>query len=174
MANTLNCRLSSSIRRESQSSRTSGISDAEHVKDAGDRKDAPSGNSKVSVKEQKIAINLGGVLCSGMRRRPADRVKRRNSGRLAGKDVTKATGPEDLLVLGRFANATWKAGQPFINWDRIKNDHFISANYLPEESTQKDYAQVVRRCLQIALLPAGSKGSTQRSAVEKATAITAG
>jgi len=114
-----------------------GISDAEHVKDAGDRKDAPSGNSKVSVKEQKIAINLAGfyavecgvgLLIALKGGTPEDWLE---------KIVTKATGPEDLLVLGRFANATWKAGQPFINWDRIKNDHFISANYLPEESTQK-------------------------------------
>jgi hypothetical protein len=97
----------------------------------------------VSVKEQKIAINLAGfyavecgvgLLMALKGGTPQDWLE---------KIVTATVGQDEILVLDRFANATWKAGQPFINWDRIKDAQFISANYLPEESVQKDHAQVI-------------------------------
>jgi len=48
----------------------------------------------------------------------------------------------EVLLLNRFANATWKAGQPFRSMDRITRDNFIVAASLSNEETQKDMDQV--------------------------------
>ncbi|MFT3747902.1 MAG: hypothetical protein QM768_06275 [Agriterribacter sp.] len=48
-----------------------------------------------------------------------------------------------VLILNRFANATWKAGQPFRGLERIKRPVFISAAFLPEDEVQKDYDHIL-------------------------------
>jgi hypothetical protein len=48
----------------------------------------------------------------------------------------------DVLVLNRFANATWKAGQPFRGLDRIGRPIFMVFNFLPEDEIKKDFNQV--------------------------------
>jgi len=47
-----------------------------------------------------------------------------------------------ILLLNRFANATWKAGQPFKGLDKISRPIFRSASFLPATEIQKDYEQV--------------------------------
>jgi hypothetical protein len=46
------------------------------------------------------------------------------------------------LLLNRFANATWKAGQPFRDLDRITRPNFIVASSLSREEVEKDYVQI--------------------------------
>ncbi len=58
--------------------------------------------------------------------------------KITDRDIDTA----DMLVLNRFANAAWKAGQPFRSLDRITKDNFIAAFFLPEEEIQKDFDQV--------------------------------
>jgi len=58
--------------------------------------------------------------------------------KISERDIDTA----DILVLNRFANAAWKAGQPFRSPDRITRDNFIAAYFLPEEEIQKDFDQV--------------------------------
>ncbi|MFT3947626.1 MAG: hypothetical protein QM763_11715 [Agriterribacter sp.] len=48
-----------------------------------------------------------------------------------------------VLILNRFANATWKAGQPFRGLDRIKRPIFISAVFLPVNEVKKDYDHIL-------------------------------
>lgn len=48
-----------------------------------------------------------------------------------------------VLILNRFANATWKAGQPFRGLERIKRPVFISSFFLPEDEVQKDYDHIL-------------------------------
>ncbi|RYY25415.1 MAG: hypothetical protein EOO04_11910 [Chitinophagaceae bacterium] len=48
----------------------------------------------------------------------------------------------EILILNRFANATWKASQPFRDLERIKRPIFMVANFLPDEEIKKDYHQV--------------------------------
>ena len=48
----------------------------------------------------------------------------------------------EWLVLNRFANATWKAGQPFRGLERIAKENFISANFLPQSEIEKDRQQL--------------------------------
>lgn len=47
-----------------------------------------------------------------------------------------------ILLLNRFANATWKAGQPFRGLERVTRDVFVSSVFLSKEEIQKDYDQL--------------------------------
>lgn len=47
-----------------------------------------------------------------------------------------------ILVLNRFANATWKAGQPFRELNRITRPIFSVASSLSPEEIDKDYFQI--------------------------------
>ncbi|MBX7149949.1 hypothetical protein K1X76_12845 [bacterium] len=59
------------------------------------------------------------------------------------KQIKDGTLPEtDMLLLARFANATWKAGQPFRSMDRITRDNFIPAALLSDAELAKDFAQI--------------------------------
>ncbi|WP_428663024.1 hypothetical protein [Runella sp.] len=98
---------------------------------------------QMSQKEEKIAINLAGfyalecglgALCSQTHQKPTDLLQI-----LVEKKAASAT----MLLLNRFANATWKAGQPFRDLDRIKRPIFKAASLLPKDEVQKDYDQIV-------------------------------
>lgn len=95
-----------------------------------------------SVKEEKIAINLAGfyALEAGI-------------GYLSERDGTTpkevlativdgSLDKQDMLLLARFANATWKASQPFRSLSRITRDSFKPAVLLSDEELQKDYVQI--------------------------------
>ena len=47
-----------------------------------------------------------------------------------------------MLLLARFANATWKASQPFRSLSRITRDTFKPAALLGPEDLAKDYVQI--------------------------------
>ncbi|MDQ6889984.1 MAG: hypothetical protein M3Z56_06895 [Bacteroidota bacterium] len=47
-----------------------------------------------------------------------------------------------ILVLNRFANATWKAGQPFRGLSRITRPNFIVASSLSADEVDKDFVQI--------------------------------
>jgi hypothetical protein len=96
-----------------------------------------------SVKEEKIAINIAGFyalecgigeLMEEKGGTPVEWLKKIEANKLDSTEV---------LILNRFANATWKAGQPFRDLQRIKRDNFISSVFLPEDEVKKDYHQVV-------------------------------
>ncbi len=98
---------------------------------------------KKSFKEEKIAINVAafyavecgmGIFINQKNGTPVQWLQ---------KIVNKKTGSGEVLLLNRFANATWKTGQPFRNLNRIKRENFIVANYLSEAETKKDYDQVM-------------------------------
>ena len=94
------------------------------------------------VKEEKIAINLAGFYAVEV-----------GMGYLAERDkqtpldvldaVANGTRPNaDMLLLARFANATWKAGQPFRALNRITRDTFGPAGLLTEVELKKDFVQI--------------------------------
>ena len=96
-----------------------------------------------SLKEEKIATNVAAfyavecgisALIGEKGGTPVEWLK---------KIVAKTTDSGDVLLLNRFANATWKAGQPFRSLSRIKRDNFIAANFLSAAETKKDYDQVL-------------------------------
>jgi hypothetical protein len=97
---------------------------------------------EVSAKHEKVAINLAGfyalecgvgLLSEQTNHTPVEWLKK-----IASKTVDSNT----LLLLGRFANATWKAGQPFRGLNRITRFNFTGAGYLPAEEVIKDHDQV--------------------------------
>lgn len=56
---------------------------------------------------------------------------------------TNQLGEKDMLLLARFANATWKASQPFRDLARITKPNFIPAVKLTDEELRKDFVQIV-------------------------------
>jgi len=96
-----------------------------------------------SVKEEKIATNVAGFyaleccinyLCSRSDLTPLQWIE---------KILDKHADDSNILILNRFANATWKAGQPFRSLERIKRSNFISASALSIEEVEKDHRQVM-------------------------------
>lgn len=96
-----------------------------------------------SLKEEKIAINLAGMyalecgvdlLCEKTQQTPFVWLN---------KIVDKTADTNAVLLLNRFANATWKAGQPFRGLSRITRPNFTVANFLSQEEIQKDYDQIM-------------------------------
>jgi len=105
-----------------------------------------------SLKEEKIATNIAafyalecgiGVLMDQKGGSPVEWVNK-----IIGKQLDST----EILVLNRFANATWKAGQPFRDLKRITRDVFTSAVFLPEDEVKKDYDQLLAAATK--LLPA--------------------
>jgi len=73
----------------------------------------------------------------------------------------------EQLVLSSFANATWKAGQPFRSLKRITRDNFISSVFLPADEIKKDHDQILAAAQK--LLPALSnvKDSSDESQLQR-------
>ena len=95
-----------------------------------------------SVREEKIAMNLAGLyaletgagyLAERDRRPPLDVLLAAAEGRLPDAD---------MLLLARFANATWKAGQPFRSLARISRPTFVPAARLDPAELRKDFVQI--------------------------------
>ena len=95
-----------------------------------------------SVAEEKIAMNLAGfyALEAGLG------VLAERSGQSPVEILTQIVDgnlpQEDMMLLARFANATWKAGQPFRALDRITRDAFVPAAMLSDEELAKDFDQI--------------------------------
>jgi len=92
--------------------------------------------------EEKIAINLAGfyavecgigLLCEQTKSTPI---------RWLTKFANQTADMEAVLILDCFADATWKAGQPFGSLERIKRHNFTGPLYLPAEEIEKDHKQV--------------------------------
>ena len=59
------------------------------------------------------------------------------------KEITSgAADSDEVFLLNRFANATWKAIQPFRDMSRITRYNFIIASSLSKEEVDKDYVQI--------------------------------
>lgn len=95
-----------------------------------------------TVKEEKVATNLAGfyALDAGLNYL-ADQTKELPVywlRKIAGNAIDSNTN----LLLNRFANATWKAGQPFRGLERITRSTFVVASHLPAEEIKKDEVQI--------------------------------
>ncbi|QEC66048.1 hypothetical protein FRZ67_01530 [Panacibacter ginsenosidivorans] len=95
-----------------------------------------------SVKEEKIATNLSGFyalecgvtfLCNQSGQTPVAWFE---------KIVANTLDSNTALLLDRFANATWKAAQPFRDLKRITRPTFTVANFLPQDEIIKDQVQI--------------------------------
>lgn len=95
-----------------------------------------------SLRSEKIAMNLAGfyalecginLISSKTNQTPVALLEQ-----ITGKTIDSGS----ILLLNRFANATWKAGQPFRDLTRISRPNFIVASSLSQEEIDKDYYQI--------------------------------
>ena len=49
---------------------------------------------------------------------------------------------KNKVLFERFANATWKAGQPFRGLERISTKNFTLFKFLPPEEIENDWNQI--------------------------------
>ncbi len=119
-----------------------------------------------SVAEEKIAMNLAGfyALEAGLGVL-AERTGESPEAILT--EIVNGTLPEeDMLLLARFANATWKAGQPFRSLERITRDAFIPAAMLSDTELQKDFDQIVAASEKLLEKMQGDAGADSASQLE--------
>ena len=98
--------------------------------------------AKIRKRDEKIATKLAGfyalecglgAVCAQKNQKPTDFIQT-----IVDNKADSAT----VLLLNRFANTTWKAGQPFQGLERIKRPIFRVASLLPADEIKKDYDQV--------------------------------
>lgn len=97
---------------------------------------------EIQLSNEKIAINLAGFYALECGIGYLCKLHNRTPVAVISQIVTDSAAENDMLLLARFANATWKAGQPFRSLERIQRPAFISASALPATETIKDYQQV--------------------------------
>jgi hypothetical protein len=120
-----------------------------------------------SLKDEKIATNIAGfyalecgigVLMDQKAGSPVEWLNK-----LIGKQLDST----EIVVLNRFANATWKAGQPFRGLKRITRDVFISPVFLPDDEIKKDYDQVVAAATKLLAALQDVKDSSKLNQLQK-------
>jgi hypothetical protein len=105
-------------------------------------KEEETATLKKSVAEQKIATNIAGfyALECGLNYLATTRNVLPSS--ILQSIVDGSISKEDEELFARFANATWKAGQPFIGLERITRETFTPFYFLREADIAKDVAQI--------------------------------
>lgn len=95
-----------------------------------------------TIIEEKVATNLSGfyalecgigLLSERTGKKPMELLSD-----IVGNKMDSAT----IELLNRFANATWKAAQPFRDIKRISRETFTVFNFLPAHEIKKDYDQI--------------------------------
>jgi hypothetical protein len=95
-----------------------------------------------SVKEERIAINLAGFYAVEVGGNVIGERTHEPPMRILETVVDGSRPAADMLLLARFANATWKAGQPFRALNRISRDTFRPAALLSDDELKKDFDQI--------------------------------
>ncbi len=94
------------------------------------------------VSDQKIAVNLAGFLATECAVGALMELHGGTPVAWLQRIVNNNLDSNQKLLTNRFANATWKASQPFRDMARITRDNFMVANFLSESEVQKDFDQV--------------------------------
>ncbi|GAA4470405.1 hypothetical protein GCM10023189_58940 [Nibrella saemangeumensis] len=92
--------------------------------------------------EEKIAVNLAGFYALECGVDYLATLKRKRPSEILQSIVDESLLLLDRDLLCRFANATWKAGQPFRDLNRITRDAFVPYSLLPELEKKKDWVQI--------------------------------
>jgi hypothetical protein len=101
-----------------------------------------SSSFSTTEKEQMIATNIAGFYALDCGISYISSISGRTFCSILKALVEGKLDSGEVLVLNRFANATWKAGQPFRDLDRIGRPIFRVANFLPEDEIKKDFNQI--------------------------------
>lgn len=92
--------------------------------------------------EEKIAINLAAFYALEAGLGYLAETTGRSPIQLLSAIVDKRLSHEDMILLARFANATWKASQPFRSLARIERGNFCPAVMLSADELDKDFVQI--------------------------------
>jgi hypothetical protein len=92
--------------------------------------------------EEKIAINLAAFYALEAGLGYLAETSDRTPVQILSAIVDKSLPDNDMLLLARFANATWKASQPFRSLARIERGNFCPAVMLPADELDKDFVQI--------------------------------
>jgi hypothetical protein len=98
---------------------------------------------RLSVAEEKIAINMAGCYALVCGTDLISRQKKMAPWVLLQQIIDDTLDPDNWELLYRFANITWKAGQPFRGHERIERPVFIPFSLLPAHEVKKDHVQII-------------------------------
>ena len=94
------------------------------------------------VKEMKIATSIAGFYALECGLNYLVTTKKMLPSTILKSIVNDSISKEDKLIFARFANATWKAGQPFRGLNRITRQTFTPFYFLNESDIDKDMVQI--------------------------------
>ncbi|HRP57787.1 hypothetical protein [Agriterribacter sp.] len=126
-----------------------------------------SGVLEKSAKEEKIATNIAAFYALEC---AVGALMEREGGtpfEWLNKIKTKQLDPSEVLLLNRFANATWKAGQLFRGLERITRDVFVSPVFLPEAEIKKDHDQISAAADKLMETMRDVKGASKANQLQK-------
>jgi hypothetical protein len=95
-----------------------------------------------SAREEKIAIKMAGFYALECGIGLLSEQSGTTPVQWLQKISDKTLDSNSILLLNRFANATWKAGQPFRDLNRVTRPVFMVASLLTQEEVDKDYFQI--------------------------------
>lgn len=105
-------------------------------------KEEETAKKKKRFKEEKIATNIAGFYALECGVNYLVSSKKQPPSVILQSIIDNSISKEDKMLFARFANATWKAGQPFRSLDRITRDIFVPFNFLSDVEVEKDWMQV--------------------------------
>ncbi|MBA2563202.1 MAG: hypothetical protein H0V14_09885 [Chitinophagaceae bacterium] len=97
---------------------------------------------KKNVKETKIATSIAGFYALECGVNYLATTKNRLPSAILKSVANNSMNPEEKMIFARFANATWKAGQPFRGLNRITRATFTPFYFLTEQDIEKDMVQI--------------------------------
>ncbi|MEO6313747.1 MAG: hypothetical protein ABIU63_02725 [Chitinophagaceae bacterium] len=95
-----------------------------------------------SVKEQKVATNVAGFYALECGINYLVTTKKMLPSSILRSIADNSISKEDKNLFSRFANATWKASQPFRGLNRIERETFTPFYFLNEADIEKDWVQI--------------------------------
>ena len=95
-----------------------------------------------SVKEQKIATSIAGFYALECGLNYVVATKNMLPSDILQSIINNTLSRENKILLSRFANATWKAGQPFRGLNRITRNTFTPFFFLTDPDVEKDMVQI--------------------------------
>ncbi len=94
------------------------------------------------LKDEKIAINIAGFYALECGLSYFVTAQHRLPSNVLHSIITDSIDIKDKTLFERFANATWKAGQPFRGLERIERNTFACFDLLPQKEVEKDWKQI--------------------------------
>ncbi len=95
-----------------------------------------------SARTEKIAINIAGFYALECGLNYLSELQQKLPSEILHAILTDSLPAQDKELFNRFANATWKASQPFRSLDRITRPVFMPYDLLPEDEKDKDWVQI--------------------------------